>query len=253
MDDDSPLVSTQDYVSYICKRQNWNPDDVTLSPTVIIATPFFLNVYKKMVHPQKVEKTIIRNHHRIPELNVSLVEARIGAPLMAMDTEIMIALGGSRFIHLAFAGGIRTDIIPGDIIITKGALNETGIPPLYGFDDPLIPSDSSLTQTLIDAAGKEGIPIKQGLHWCTDAPYRETWGKVKKYVNEGALCVEMEGAALFSVSKYYRVPAAAVYVITDMVGEKGWEQAWHSTEVLKGCKNVITFIGSGFNKLCLTD
>jgi uridine phosphorylase len=244
MDDDSLLVSSQDYVAYICKRQGWDPEEVTLSPTVVIATPFFLEVFKRMAQTEKIDKTIIRNHHKVPALKTSLVEARVGAPLMAMDTEIIIALGGLRIIHLAFAGGIRENIVPGDIIITKGALNETGIPRLYGFDDPLIPPDSALTDALVDAAKKGDIPIRSGLHWCTDAPYRETWGKVKKYRKEGALCVEMEGTALFSVSTYYNVAAAAVYVITDIVGKKGWEQSWHSTNVLEGCKRVITFASS---------
>jgi len=244
MDDDVPLVASTDYISYICKRQKWNSEEVRISPTVLVATPFFLQVFKKIVTCNKQEKTIIRNHHLIPDVEASLVEARIGTPLMAMDVEIMIALGAQRFIYLAFAGSIHENIIPGDIIITQGALNETGIPSLYGWDDLLIPSDPLITQKLVDMAQKINIPFRTGIHWCTDAPYRETWGKVKKFRREGALCVEMEGSGLFSVCNYYEKSAGAVYVITDVVGERGWEQSWHTRDVLRGCKEVTTCIYS---------
>jgi uridine phosphorylase len=244
MDDDTPLVTPQEYISYVCKRQGWNRDEVSLLPTVIVAAPFFLRLYKRSTHAEKVEKTIAKNHHKIPEFNVSLVEARLGAPLMAIDMEIMIALNASRFIYLAFAGSIRDDVNVGDIIITKGVLNETGIPRLYAVDDFFIPSDPSLTNALENAAQGKDVKTRSGTSWCTDAPYRETWGKVKRFVDQEALCVEMEGAALFTLSTYYGVPAAAVYVITDTVGEKGWVQSWHTMQVFEGCKNVLAFMDS---------
>ena len=40
------------------------------------------------------------------------------------------------------------------------------------------------------------IPYKRGLHWTTDAGYRETWGQVMDYRDKGALCVEMEAVGV---------------------------------------------------------
>ncbi len=238
--DDIPLVSPETYVVNLCKKRGFDRDEVTLSPTVILAMPLFMEIFKKWV--ERVEKTVIKNHYKNQDDTVSLVKARMGAPLMAMAVEEMVALGGLKFVHLGFAGSICKQLTMGDIVITRGALNETGIPPLYGFGDCLIPSDPFLTEELIEFAKKEDLKVYSGVHWCTDAPYKETWMKVKKYAEEGALCVEMEGAALFSVSKYYKVPAAAVYVITDVLEENGWQLTGHSKKVLEACKNVVNFM-----------
>ena len=240
MDDDTPLVSPESHIQHVCKKRGWDLNEVTLSPTVVIAMPLFMGIFTKWV--EKVEKSVVMNHYKNQKGNVSVVEARMGAPLMAAALEEMIALRGSRFIHLGFAGGLDSQLTIGDIVVTRGALNETGVPALYGIDDLLIPSDLCLTDALIDAAATKKLPILSGIHWCTDAPYRETWGKVKNYTEKGALCVEMEGAALFSVSHYYGVPAAAVYVITDVVGKDGWQQTWHSTDIIKACTNVVNLV-----------
>lgn len=163
---------------------------------------------------------------------------------MALDLEVMITLGSSLFIHVGFAGGLHSDMNPGDIIVTQGALTKTGIPPIYGFRDSFIPSDPQLTNVLIDTARRKIIPVRSGTHWCTDAPYRETRKKIAKYVKKGALCVEMEGSALFAVSKFHNVRAAAVYVVTDIIREDGWHQSWYGEKMLKGCRKAVNLVGS---------
>jgi len=245
---DELLVTPEKSVRYACKRGGWTLKEVTLPPTIVMAMPAFMHIFEDRFNIEEVEKSIIRNHYRKKEVNVSFVTSRIGGPSVALDLEEMIFLGGSTFIHLGFAGGLHNDMNNdmnlGDIVITKGVLNETGIPRLYGIDDSFIPSDYELTEKLIDAARKKGVPVKTGVHWCTDAPYRETKGKVTKYVKEGALCVEMEGSALFAVSMFHNVRAAAVYVITDIIKQDGWHQAWHAEEIEEGCKTVVDFVSS---------
>lgn len=241
--DDIPLVSPEKFIYYMCARNNWTLEDVKISPTVVVALPTFLEIFKQL-SLEKVEKSIFENHYRIPGSTVSIKESRVGCPSMAIDLEDMVYLGGSQFIHLGFAGGLHDDMNPGDIVITEGVFNEAGIPSLYGITDLMIPSDPVLTKALTDAARAQNIPVRLGTHWCTDAVYRETREKVKKYVKEGALCVEMEGSALFAVSKFYSVSAAAVYVLTDIIKEDGWHQDWHSDDVKTGCRRVVDFVSS---------
>lgn len=244
MDENALIVSPKDLVRYACKRKGLAPEEVILPSIVVLTMPSFITTFEEQFCIEEAKKSVINNHYRISGIEASLIESRTGGPAMALDLEVMITLGGSIFIHLGFAGGLHNDMNPGDIIITKGVLSETGIPPIYGFHDFLVPSDPQLTNALLDIARRKITPVKSGIHWCTDAPYRETRKKIKKYTKEGALCVEMEGSALFAVSKFHKVRAAAVYVITDVIKEEGWHQSWYSEDMLKGCRKAVTLVGS---------
>ncbi|MBU7017624.1 MAG: hypothetical protein HXS44_08945 [Theionarchaea archaeon] len=241
---DDVLVSPGKFIEYMCTLNKWTLDEVSFPPLTVMALPAFMPLFQEKLCTEKVEKSLIKNHLIIKGKEACLIEARVGCPCIALDLEIIITLGGSHFIHVGFAGGLHTDMNPGDIIITRGALNETGIPSLYGVFDPLIPSDPLLTEALITVAQKEGIHVRSGIHWCTDAPYRETKKKLIAYTRMRALCVEMEGSALFAVSKFYGKHAAAVYVVSDIITEKGWHQAWHSEEIKHGCTKAVTIVNS---------
>ncbi len=55
---------------------------------------------------------------------------------------------------------------------------------------------------LVNRLEKSGLPYQVGKTWTTDAPYRETPGKVLKRKAEGCLTVEMESAGLIAVAQY---------------------------------------------------
>jgi uridine phosphorylase len=244
MEDDALVVSPKELVRYACKRKKFTIKDVLLPPAVVLAAPSFIDVFGEQFFIEGVEKTVLNNHYRVGGMEMALIQSRTGGPAMALDLEVMITLSASFFIHIGFAGGLSSDMNPGDIIISKGALSETGIPPLYGFHELLVPSDPWLTNSLIGCALRKIVPIRSGVHWCTDAPYREKKGKIAKYTKEGALCVEMEGSALFGVSKFYKAHAAAVYVVSDVITEEGWRQTWYTEEMLKGCRKAVELVGS---------
>lgn len=42
--------------------------------------------------------------------------------------------------------------------------------------------------------------INRGKHWTTDAGYHETWEQILNYRSKRALCLEMEGAGLFTIA-----------------------------------------------------
>lgn len=49
----------------------------------------------------------------------------------------------------------------------------------------------------------------------TDAVYRETLIKELKWRTAGVLAVDMEVSALFTVAKYYHIPAVTLLVVSD--------------------------------------
>ncbi|QAA32306.1 nucleoside phosphorylase [Clostridium manihotivorum] len=163
--------------------------------------------------------------------NVGFVKGQMCAPAIATQAEDLIAGGVKELIHIGFAGGLQPDLNVGQVIITKGAYNDTAVPRLYGFDYDFIETAESLTDQLEALLKTSSIYMQKGKHWTTDAGYHETWGQVLDYRAKGALCVEMEGVGLFTIAKYRNCAASAIYIITDVLDENGWNLGWQGTEI----------------------
>ncbi|MGZ9583012.1 nucleoside phosphorylase [Paenibacillus marinisediminis] len=173
---------------------------------------------------------------------VGLIKSHVGSPGIAIQAEDLIAAGVKELIHLGYVGGIDPDLIPGRLIVTTGAFNETGIAKLYGFDDEIIYPDQTLANEMKEMLNKQGLEFIDGHHWTTDAGYLETWGKVKKYRSQGALCVEMEAVGLFTVANYRGIKSAAIYVVSDVLTEVGWSLGWSAGDIDKGVTELVKVI-----------
>ena len=100
---------------------------------------------------------------------------------------------------------------------------------------------NTLYSTISHGKEKEIVAIR-GKHWTTDAGYRETWEQVIRYRSKGALCVEMEGVGLFTIAKYRRCLASAIYVITDVIDDEGWHLGWEGEKIAKAIERIIDMI-----------
>jgi purine-nucleoside phosphorylase len=67
-----------------------------------------------------------------------------------------------------------------------------------------------------------GVTVHEGLVWSTDAPFRETVGKVVKYQKAGALAVDMEISALYTVAAFRSILVAAALVVSDDLSSLTW-------------------------------
>lgn len=158
--------------------------------------------------------------------DVGFVKGYMCSPAIATQAEDLIAGGVRELIHIGFAGGIRADMHPGEIVLTDGAFHDTAVAGLYGYGEDCMEPSRELTDELEALLSGHAIPYQRGRHWTTDAGYRETWGKTLKFRQRGALCVEMEGAGLFTIAKYRNCRAAAMYIISDILSESGWNLGW---------------------------
>jgi uridine phosphorylase len=151
----------------------------------------------------------------------------IGAPSTATWVEELIALGARQVIGIGIAGSLREDLPVGSLVVCTKALRDEGtsyhyVPPSqYAYPSP------TLTRELAKALRADKLPFVEGPSWTMDAPYRETVSEIRRWRKEGILTVEMEISALFSVARYRRVKAAAVFVISDIVHEEGWRPQFH--------------------------
>jgi uridine phosphorylase len=75
---------------------------------------------------------------------------------------------------------------------------------------------------LSEAFGSELWPIHRGTVWSTDAPFRETVGKVGAYQAAGVLAVDMETSALFAVARFRGIRLASLLVVSDELSSLSW-------------------------------
>lgn len=173
---------------------------------------------------------------------VGFIKGHMCSPAIATQAEDLIAGGVEELIHIGFAGGLQPDLKPGDIVLTDGAYNDTAVARLYGFDYDIIESTGSLTDALGGLLVQNAISYRRGKHWTTDAGYHETWGQIIDYREKGALCVEMEGAGLFTIANYRKCAASAIYVISDVIGENVWELGWSERVLDTSIDRIIDWI-----------
>ena len=121
-----------------------------------------------------------------------------GAPIAAMVLEELIAFGVKRFISIGLAGGLQFDLRAGDVVVCAHALRDEGTSGHYLPAAPSIDADSDLAQQLSADLSQRDVTHQIGASWTTDAPLRETRGKVQKQRDAGVLTVEMEAAAFLA-------------------------------------------------------
>ncbi|GKX66737.1 hypothetical protein rsdtw13_19950 [Clostridium sp. TW13] len=180
--------------------------------------------------------------------DVGFIKSQMCSPGIAIQAEDLIAGGVKELIHIGFAGGLQSDMNVGQCLITDGAYNDTAIARLYGFDYDFIETSKALTDELYDLMKNNSIDVRRGKHWTTDAGYRETWGQVLDYRSKGALCVEMEGVGLFTIAKYRKCFASAIYVVTDVLNENGWSLGWEGNEIDRSVEKIIKLITYYYRK-----
>lgn len=176
--------------------------------------------------------------------NVGFVKGNMCSPAIATQAEDLIAGGVKELIHVGFAGGLQTDMQPGDIVVTDGAYNDTAVVKLYGYDMGFIESSKELTDELCKVLSDRKIAYRRGRHWTTNAGYMETWGQIIEYRGKGAQCVEMEGVGLFTVAAYRKRLASAIYVISDVYDESNWNLGWSEKKLDDSIQMILDAIVS---------
>lgn len=179
--------------------------------------------------------------------SVGFVKGEMCSPGIATQAEDLIAAGAQDLIHVGFAGGYSGTQI-GDVVITDGAFHDTAVAGLYGCTGELVRSAKDLTDLLCKEMDAEGIAYRRGCHRTTDAGYVQPCWSRKYYEDKGALCVEMEGAGLFSAARFRSCRAAGIYVISDAGSGDDWDLGWGEKVLETSIRKVIDAITNPMEK-----
>jgi uridine phosphorylase len=147
----------------------------------------------------------------------------MGAPVMAAEAEELIALGARRLIAFGPAGGLQRELPAGTVVVATGAIRDEGTSYHYLPAGEEVCADEPLSAALAEAIAARGAPVRRGMTWSTDAPFRETRDEVVHHRGRGVLTVDMEAAALFAVASVREVPAAVALVIGDSLAGERWQ------------------------------
>lgn len=144
-----------------------------------------------------------------------------GAP-QAVDTiETLNALGVEQVVTVGMFGAFSEKVDCGDIIIPSKAFVEEGTSLHYYEDISYSLPDENLHKTALELIKGKDYPIVS-----TDAVYRQTFLKEDEWRTIGAVGVDMETSALFSVGKYLGIGVVSILIASDKHPQNPNESEW---------------------------
>ncbi len=145
---------------------------------------------------------------------VGVLSTGIGAPSAAIACEEAIRAGAEVLIRVGTAGSLQDRIQDGDLVVALGAARCEGTTPrLFPLEIPAI-ADPDVAAALWGVARAKGGPVHRGTVVTLDLFYQGVLDlKLETYSRAGALAVEMECSAVFSVAALRGARAGAILAI----------------------------------------
>lgn len=155
---------------------------------------------------------------------VSVVSTGIGGPSASIALEELIHIGADTFIRVGTAGGIKEDVMSGDLVIATGAVRQEGTTREYApIEFPAV-SDFTVTLALKESAQELNFKYHIGVVQSKDSFYgqhspqsmptqSELDYKWNAWLKCRVLASEMENASLFIVGAIRGVRVGSVLTI----------------------------------------
>lgn len=166
----------------------------------------------------------------IKDFNLCFLDGGRGAPQAVDTVETLAALGVKNIIAVGMCGAYDENVSVGEIIAPQKAFVEEGTSLHYYESIEASYPDHDLLDIAMSLPGISSHPIVS-----TDAVYRQTFVKEQLWREKGAVGVDMETSAVFSVAQYFGLKAVALLMVSDIHPTKAdapkWE--WHMTRDMK--------------------
>jgi uridine phosphorylase len=150
-------------------------------------------------------------------------KARLGAPACVGCFEDVIPMGVKRIILLGNCGVLDSSIKDCGIIVPTKAIRDEGTSYHYAPAADYIDVNKKYVEEFISVLDEFGYPHVMGTTWTTDAFYRETRAKVEARKKMGAICVEMECAAMQALCDFRGVEFFQFLYAGDNLDHSNWD------------------------------
>lgn len=166
----------------------------------------------------------------IRDLKLCFLDGGRGAPQAVDTVETLAALGVRNIIAIGMCGAYDEKVYVGEILAPEKAFVEEGTSLHYYESIEASFPDSALLSRATSLFGIRNYPIVS-----TDAVYRQTLGKERLWREKGAVGVDMETSAVFSVARYLGLKAIALLMVSDVhpIGPNAPKWEWHMTREMK--------------------
>lgn len=153
----------------------------------------------------------------------AMYKARLGAPACVGSFEDIIPMGAKRLILLGNCGVLDKAIGDCGIIIPTKAIRDEGTSYHYAPASDYIDVNTKYMDLFTSVLKGHGYPYVMGTTWTTDAFYRETTDKTARRKEMGAICVEMECAAMQAMCNFRGVEFFQFLYAADSLDGVKWD------------------------------
>jgi DeoD family purine-nucleoside phosphorylase len=133
----------------------------------------------------------------------------MGGPSAAIVVEELIALGARRLVRIGTCGALVDALALGDLLAAERVLPADGASAALGANGALTP-DAGLLARLTGAGARPATVVSSDLF------YDPRHGQAGAWVEQGAVAVEMEAAAILQIAARRGVEAACVLGVSDV-------------------------------------
>ncbi|MBL9138001.1 MAG: purine-nucleoside phosphorylase [Verrucomicrobiales bacterium] len=177
-----------------------------------------------------------------------------GFDLITHPVRVLSELGARSLLLTNAAGGIRSGLKPGDLVVIQDHLNWMGTNPLRGgalpegFVDLTEVYDAGLRQMLHAAAATLGCVLPEGVYAAVSGPSYETPAEIRALARLGADLVGMSTVPEAIVARQCGLKVAALSCVTNLAAGLGGRIS--HTEVLAHGRRLGPLAASLLNAFC---
>lgn len=180
--------------------------------------------YLKNAKPLTVKREYTSYLGEVNNEKILVISTGMGGPSTAICVEELAMIGIKNLIRVGTSGGMQLNVSAGDLVIASSAIRQDGTSREYvPIEFPAV-ADFELLCALNKAAKELGYVAHTGVVHCKDSFYGqhspermpvsyELEQKWQAWIKAGALCSEMESAALYTVASSLNLKAAAILLV----------------------------------------
>lgn len=154
----------------------------------------------------------------------ALVNMPVGGPSAAGIVEEAYAMGVQQFLAFGCCGALDHWVTAGHLLVPEAAVRDEGTSYHYLPPAEEIALDPVCVNAVCAALEALDVPFVRTKTWTTDAPYRETRGKVEKRLKQGCSVVEMECASMAAAAEFRGKPFAQFLWAADSLSGEEWDR-----------------------------